>query len=287
MLYTRRLAKNELNTWLELEQPPTAEEIQFVSAFLNLPDSMFFITTVEGRAIGGTAIYRDKTRLAVALIAARLEAKLREDTALQLFRASLPFFKTLSIRDVDAIVGSDNTTGRIPFPMDFTLQSWTCPALKMMGFQKATHTYGIILEGNKSAQVRSPLKRDNTPNYDGARELLWNQRETIGLSCSQQWLAFDMAKARNTMATFHLQGKICLAIAAESFRGGHLVPFFAANPEILSSEMIAEAFLQHFSEGPLIFSLLGKGQKETINIIRNLCDSDSVIYEQMLLRKQL
>ncbi|NHJ12858.1 MAG: hypothetical protein EAX95_04240 [Candidatus Thorarchaeota archaeon] len=287
MLYTRRLLKSELETWLQVGGTPTAEEAQYAKSFLQLPDSMFFIATINGIPVGGTAIYRDRTRLAMALVAARLEEEFRENMPFQLFKASLPFFKTLSIRGVDALVAESDTIGDMSFSLAPILRNWALPALRKMGFQEIAKSYRVCIEGVPPSNIQSQVTIDRTPNYDSARELLWNQRENIGLSCSHQWLALDMAKERNTIKTFSLRGETCLVVAVEKFGSGYQIPFFAANSEILACTMAAEAILHHISADRLIFSLVGTGQKATIDAIRDLYNSANTMYGDLLLRKQL
>jgi hypothetical protein len=279
--------RKELDVWLNLEQTPTDLETHYAKAFLDLPDSMFFLATIDEKPIGGTAIYRDRTRLAMTLIATRIEEDHRESTPMQLFKASLPFFKTLAIRDVDALVGESEGRDEIPFPVSCKLQKWTQPALEKMGFEEVTKATEIELRGVTRSKIQNPAQIDDTPNYEGARDLLWNQRKEIGLSCSQQWLALDMASTRGSLKTFTSSDDICMAMGVETMNDWNVITFFVTNPEIVSSTEAAKAIVQYFGKDRLTFSLVGNEQNEIVEIVANLSDSTMSMNRLTLLRKLL
>lgn len=287
MLYTRRLMRKELDIWLHLGQRPTEKEAHYAKEFLNLPDSMFFLATIDDEPIGGTAIYRDRTRLAMALVATRIEKEFRENTPFQLFKASLPFFKTLAIRDVDALVGESQDRDAVPFPLSCKLQNWAKPALEKMGFEEVARAAEADLHGGQDIKIQTSARLDDQPDFGRARELLWNQRNEIGLSCSQQWLAFDLASARGTLKTFTYHNEICMALGIERLGHWNVITFFVPNPEVLSPLMTAELILHHFAEERITFSLVGEKQSEIVETASSLNNSILSMNQLILLRKLL
>jgi len=279
--------KKEIDVWLQLGGKPTTEEVLFAKEFLNLPDSMYFLAAINGDPIGGTAIYRDRTRLAMTLVAARLQEEYRDNTPLQLFKASLPFFKTLSIRDVDVLTEDSTERSEIPFPLSTKLQSWARPALANMGFEEVAKVAEISLDDIAKTKDEHPIPADRLPNHEAARKLLWDQRKEIGLSCSPLWLALDMANARGTLQTYSDQNELCMAIGVEKLNQWNIITFFVTNPEVLATSMAVKLLLNHLSENRTTFSLVGEGQIEVVKSASKLCESILKVNELTLHRKLL
>ncbi len=126
MIYNSRLFPREFSKWFEMCSRAgldTSDEIrECVESFGELADAMLYLITLDGEAVGGTAVYRDRRRLGLALVSAVMGEEHRERLLRSMIKSSLPFFRTSSIRNVDALVATDNQE-RLPFPYGFVLPS--------------------------------------------------------------------------------------------------------------------------------------------------------------------
>ena len=118
-LLSRRLRPQDSDTWSKIADdigsPLTNDERNdAIKAAFGLESMIFYAASVNQVDIGGAALFRDSTRLGVALLSLQLGAEYRDTTTLHLVRTCLPFFRSVSIGQIDALV---NTS--IPSPLPF------------------------------------------------------------------------------------------------------------------------------------------------------------------------
>jgi len=137
VMFNGRLEKGQVDSWLNLLEETSELDYRthaLAKSFLHLPESISFASSLEGKIIGGTSIYRDRSRLAMVLASIAIRQEFRESAAYQIIKSSLPFFKTVAIRDVDALVALEAGRGALGFPLSLELDSWTAEIIKRMGF---------------------------------------------------------------------------------------------------------------------------------------------------------
>ena len=138
VMFNRRLGKSELDIWLELLETQTEvgyADRSMASRFLEHQDTISFVSSVEDEIIGGTVIHRDRTRLGMILAGAFVKEEYRDTGAYSVIKSSLPFFKTVAIRDIEALVPESDSVDRIGFPGSLELDYWTKDVLGRIGFE--------------------------------------------------------------------------------------------------------------------------------------------------------
>lgn len=290
MMFNGRLKKNESDVWLDLQEETSGSKLidrVLAKKFLDLPESISFVSSVDKNIIGGTTIYRDRTRLSMVLVSVVVNDVYRDSATYQIIKASLPFFKTVAIRDVDVLISSDGSADAIGFPLSFEVSSWTYDVIKRIGFDEVAkigqYSFDITEKGVKQFQW------DERPNYDGAKELIWDQSKPMGLTTSLVWAARDFAAAHNNLVTIEVDEKV-VAVAGLWFSGETLtVSPLVTDPETLDWVDIVELIL---SEGTrrganiVNLPLVGEGQSTLIEELEKTANlSSSRILS--LLRKSL
>ena len=132
VMFNGRLNKDEVDTWLELLNRISESGYRdrgLARTFLQLEDSITFVSSLEDKIIGGTSIYKDKTRFAMILTSVVVDKQYRESATYQIVKSSLPFFKTVAIRDVDALVAHDIGLNNLGFPLNLELDAIFKPYL--------------------------------------------------------------------------------------------------------------------------------------------------------------
>jgi hypothetical protein len=268
MMFNGRLNKNESDVWLDLQEETSGSKLSdrvLAKKFLDLPESISFVSSVDKNIIGGTTIYRDRTRLSMVLVSVVVNEVYRDSATYQIIKASLPFFKTVAIRDVDVLISSDGSADAIGFPLSFEVPSWTYDVIKRIGFDEVAkigqYSFDITEEGVNQFQW------DERPNHDGAKELIWDQSKPMGLTTSLVWAARDFAAAHNNLVTIEVNEKV-VAVAGLWFSGETLtVSPLVTDPEILEWVDIVELIS---SEGTrrgakeINLPLMGEGQSTLI-----------------------
>ncbi len=290
VMFNGRLNKNESDIWLDLLEETSKsmmKDRQLAKHYLALPESISFVSSVEKQIIGGTTIYRDRTRLSMVLVSVAVKEPYRESATYQIVKSSLPFFKTVAIRDVDVLISLNGGSDNIGFPLSLEVDPWAANTIKRAGFDEVAkigqQTYEITKEHN------SRIKWDDEPNLEGAKELIWDQSKPLGLTNSLVWLTRDFATAQRTLVTSTVNGKVN-AVAGLWKSGESLtVSPLVTDPEILDWRLVAKAIV---SEGARLFTknvhlpIVGQGQSgltEELDGMTNLTSSRKL----SLLRKSL
>ncbi|MFQ5833214.1 MAG: hypothetical protein ACE5H4_10960 [Candidatus Thorarchaeota archaeon] len=268
------MAKSELDTWLSIQGTAKHDNIEYAKSLMDLPDGTFFLASIANKVVGGTAIYRDRTRLAVALLAARMVPEFREKAQLQLLRFSIPFFRTVVIHEVDVLVSPERQESPLPFPFNSEVSSWLTPALGGLEFQDVTTALGCTIEIPTEAPAMSDkVSWDARSNMEGARDLYWRQTESSRLDCSQVTLALELGASRGSLRT-HTEGELTiLALGFELMKDRVVVwPLIAdlehVSPQEIAHEIVSQA--SDFEVERVEIPLLGLGQKDIAEIVAAL-----------------
>ncbi|MHA2025338.1 MAG: hypothetical protein ACW98U_05495 [Candidatus Thorarchaeota archaeon] len=288
MMFNGRLNKNESDIWLDLLQETSELGIRSLGMkFLQLPESISFVSSVDQKIIGGTTIYRDRTRLSMVLVSVAVKETFRESATYQIIKASLPFFKTVAIRDVDVLVSTDKSPDPLGFPLSLEVESWTYDAIERAGFTEVAKIgqYNFnIKQGNYS-----PLKWDSNPQKERAKELIWDQGKSSGLTTSLVWVARDFAATYGNLMTYTVNDKVAVVAGLWSAGDSLVVTLIVSDQDILDWSQVAEAIAAectNLGRERIQFPLIGIGQTGLIEELKKRSISSSS-RELSLMRKPL
>ncbi|MFW9963107.1 MAG: hypothetical protein ACFFCX_06075 [Candidatus Sifarchaeia archaeon] len=291
VMFNGRLAKNEVDTWLDLlsESNPSSHLNRVLAkAFLQLPESITFVTSIENKIIGGTSIYRDRTRLAMVIASVAVFKEFRESTTYQIVKSSLPFFKTVAIRDVDVLVSLETGKNNLGFPLSLELDSWVTDIIKRIGFSESGtlehYSFGITKKIKEK-----PVQWMKEDNKEQVRELIWDQSKSMGLVNSFVWLARDFAANRSCLMTVNDEEKVVAVAGFWSLSSALCVTPIMIDPDSISWSQIADSLIAEASErnmNQIELPLIGNGQLELIQELQENCKITSC-RKLLLLRKSL
>ncbi|MFW9968101.1 MAG: hypothetical protein ACFFEA_13180 [Candidatus Thorarchaeota archaeon] len=289
-LYTRRMSRKELDIWLELYGDKNPLDKKLADIFIQLEDSMFFLSSIGNEIVGGTAIYRDRTRLAVALIAAYHNPDLKETGQLQLIKSSLPFFRSVTIHHVDAIVGKSRMNSKLPFPINFVLDKKFRPVLESFGFvaEEAILQCAVTLSSNQEKEPSMDWMV--TKDHDAVRNLFWRQYKTTGIDTTLVTLGWQMASAMNHLETLHDEKGITAAVGIERIGNISVIWPIIADFRLIDEDTLAVAIHERVLQtraSEILIPILGIGQKELAKELADQCGGMLMVEEATLLRKQL
>ncbi len=290
VMFNGRLNKNESDIWLDLLNETSKSkcmDLDLAKQYFTLPESISFVSSVGNQIIGGTTIYRERTRLSMVLVSVAVKEAYRESATYQIIKSSLPFFKTVAIRNVDVLVSSNSGSDRIGFPLSLEVEPWAVNAIKRVGFEKVAKIGQCSFEISQKHDNR--IKWDNEPNLEGAKALIWDQSKPLGLTNSLVWLARDFAEEQRTLMTSTINDKVVAVVGLWSTRESLAVSPLVTDPEVLDWSQVAKAII---SEGVrsnaerVHLPIVGQGQSgliEELDGMTNLTSSRKL----SLLRKPL
>jgi hypothetical protein len=290
MMFNGRLNKNEADVWVDLQKETNAYKIKHQSLaklFLQMPDSISFVSSVDNDIIGSTTIYRDRTRLSMVLVSIAVKDAYQETATYQIVKASLPFFKTVAIRDVDVLVSTDECVDPVGFPLSFEVESWTREVMERVGFEEIAKICQYSFEIREANY--HPMKWDSKPNGESAKELIWNMSKPLGLTNSLVWVAHDFALASNNLVTYSINERTSVVAGLWLADESLVVTPFVIDIDRFDWSQLAEAIA---AEGikmgvkRIQFPLIGTGQKGLIEEIEKISSASSM-RELSLMRKSL
>jgi hypothetical protein len=291
VMFNGRLNKDEVDTWLDLLDETSElgfKDRELAKAFLMLQESITFVSSLESRIIGGTSIYKDRTRLAMVLASVAVNMEFRESATYQIIKSSMPFFKTVAIRDVDALVSNDGNKNTLGFPLSLELDSWLSDIIKRIGFSEVGTLYHYTLTIESEMKERT-INWTNGINSEEVRELIWDQSKPMGLTNSLVWLARDFALNRNCLAAASVNGQIAAIAGFWNFDNALCVSPLVSDPEKLSWDLLVESLIAEALETgvkQIELPLIGEGQKHLIEALEQMCNVSSC-RKLSLLRKPL
>jgi hypothetical protein len=291
VMFNARLRKSEIDTWLNLLDSTCetdARNRDLVERFLLLPESITFVSSLENKIIGGTSIYRDRKRSAMVLATVAVNENYRESAAFQIIKSSMPFFKTVAIRDVDVLVPQKEEPNKLGFPLSFDLEPWTKNIIQRIGFSEVgvLKHYSFSVEPNSSGK---PIVWNENVNEEESSELIWDQSKPMGLANSLVWLARDFALANRNLWELTIDEHIAAVAGFWKIDDTLCVLPLVSDPlrigwEDLAAKLFIEARRRKARQMDL--SLLGEGQESLIQALEELCSLSSC-RKLSLLRKQL
>lgn len=284
--FSRRLTSSELDIWLELGKISGAtDQRNFAQTFMNFDSSMFFVSYVGDDLVGGTAIYRDQIRLGMAIVNARIVPSWRERTSTQIVKSSLPFFRSASIRDVDAVINLEEKESKHPFPFNFVLDHWTQTALEKNGFEEESLLFNVTGDNPASSEVESS-DWDTTMNLEGLKKLFWKS----DLKCSLFWYLMDIHKEEGIIQTASDNEDVRFGLGISKVSNSTIMVTLLMNESLIDYDAVAKSILyesRKLSAERIVFPLLSGRQLGLIDTLETMTGSEYDKKELKLLRKNL
>jgi hypothetical protein len=291
-MFNRRLSKSELDIWIDLlEQQTEFGHINkdLAMKFLTHDDTICFISSVQNEPIGGTVIHRDRTRLGMILASVAVKDEYREQGAYSVIKSSLPFFKTVALRDVEALIPDEPSDRKIGFPGSLELDYWTKEVLERIGFEiKGTlYSYTMRIEDVKNTRL-TDNQWDTQPELDKAKNLIWDTSKILGLTNSHIWTAFDFAMSQGLLRTITEENSTKLVTSIIELGASAIISLVVSEEMFTepASELIAE-LIRESSATSIFFPLVGKGQTNLIETISDKLGGSLKRRSMTLLRKPL
>jgi hypothetical protein len=294
VIFNRRLQKKEIDEWLNLIINSTTTgciERHLAYSYLQLPETIAFVSSIDDEIVGGTSIYRDRIRLGMVLTSVAILEKYREICAYHVIKTSLPFMKTLTIRDVDAIITKTTNERGTGFPASFELETWMEGILKKIGFVPVGNIWSYQLENNGDLSSKSDgIPWDQEPNLEGAKQLIWNQNKTAGLTTSFIWAALDFAFNRRTLKTITVNGMTRITTSIDRINDEiTLMGLLVVDPEYsnhLAVDSIADELYRNQSSY-VHLPLVGEGQNNLVEMLADRINASLSKRSLTLMRKSL
>ncbi|MBN2230585.1 MAG: hypothetical protein JW779_13435 [Candidatus Thorarchaeota archaeon] len=293
VMFNRRLRADELEEWLDFQENNTKGRHvnkNLATQFLNLPDSIAFVSSVEDDIVGGTSIYRDKTRLGMMLASVAVREIDRDKIAYHIIKTSLPFMKTVAIRDVDALVSDDIDVNRLDFPLSFELDSWTKDTLEKIGFHEISklHHYSFDLEQEIEFKGASE-GWDVIADREGAKQLIWDVAKELGLTTSLVWASLDFSSFRKTLRTVSVEGKVRLCISYDKIGKSIIIGLLVVDPNVPYGEIMHHIsnILSESDVKTIHLPLIGQGQRMLMEEIAHNFGGTLKSRTMTLMRKHL
>lgn len=276
VLFNRRLSRGELTTHIDLMQSQTdlgCMNRDLAAKFLKLQESISFVSSVDDEIIGGTTIYRDRTRLGMILASVAVMKEFRETCAYNIIKSSLPFFRTVVIRDIEALIPDDSSEERLAFPGSLELDLWTKSVLERIGFEEKSklYSYSITIQGDNRKSHTENLW-DSQPDLEIAKKLIWDSSKTAGMTNSHVWTAFDFAVNQGSLRTVTSKDSMKL-VTSIYYSGKTAIIGLIISDDDFSDEGMASRLLakmvRELDVENLMLPLTGNGQH---NLVEALAD---------------
>jgi len=292
--YSRRLTGKELTLWLDLGRDAlteyeAADDLEIVELLMNLENSMFFVSFLGDTPVGASAIYKDTARNAMALLSVRIVSEYRNRITGHLIKSSLPFFKTVAIREVDCLVSPIKEEG-FSFPIQNTLYDWSEQYLSEHGFVEA----GVVSLRTFKIPKSSPslvLQWDATPAKKQAlRDLFWEIEEKERQDYSHFWMGIDLCRAAGRLYTISKDGRCVAAAGAIISQNQLIIMSIMHNAKEIDEIAFASSLIalaQESGVDNIVFTYLENTLGSFKEHIDSLCGNPNTVSKLKLMRKNL
>lgn len=240
--YSRRLTSNELSLWMNLHQDdmPIDDPVS-AQSYMDLEETMFFIAYLGDDVAGASTIFRDTARMSILLSAVRIPERNRSRLTKHIIKTSLPFFKSVSIREADALVNPSLNKDSIPFALYADLGSWTEEALVENGFGLV----GTFIRANysisESDKFMTSTEWDTVPaSIDSVKGLFWKLSPEEKPDHAQFWLGLHQARDSGTYYSLSGNSNLMISLGAQSWKETLLITSLMYDTSTVAHKRVAE-----------------------------------------------
>ncbi|TFG32921.1 hypothetical protein EU528_01835 [Candidatus Thorarchaeota archaeon] len=291
VMFNRRLGKNELNIAFELVENQTefgCIDREQATRFLNLENTISFVSSIMDKIIGGTIIYRDRTRLGMVLASVVVAKEFREKGAYSIIKSSLPFFRSVAIRDVDALVPDDKSKKLLGFPGTLELDWWTKDILERIGFAEQDNLSSYIIQiDTRKKENYADSRWDSQPNIQAAKNLIWNCSKKIGMTNSLIWTHFDSAASQGRLRTVTQNDSMRLVTSIYHADGTAIIDLLVSDEDFETAARQISSLVKESRCNEVILPLIGEGQSELIQAVADELGGSLKRKSMTLMRRHL
>ncbi|MFW9918524.1 MAG: hypothetical protein ACFFED_02925 [Candidatus Thorarchaeota archaeon] len=289
--YSRRLATEELDVWIRLRQTDIPEDdYDAAQTYIHLDGSMFFISYLGDEEAGASTIFRDTARMGLLLSSIRIPEKSRLRLTKHIVKTSLPFFKSVAIREVDAFVNPAYDMKSIPFPFCTDLGAWTEEALIENGFKEIALFQRATYAIPDKIEIPSTLKWDSpSAETETLKQLFWkvspNERPDHGCF----WLSVILAQKASSHYSVSVDNEPQLSIGTQTWNNTFLITSLLSDPSEVSSQDVALRIISLAKQRGLSSVTLNMmpSDSQVLNAMSSLCGDAIDVSELKLYRKAL
>ncbi|RLI55658.1 MAG: hypothetical protein DRP09_08970 [Candidatus Thorarchaeota archaeon] len=291
MMFNRRLQSSEADLWLDLYEKSTERSLQNRDAartYLNSPNAVTYVTMLDNTPIGGTCVMRDPTRLAMLLSAVAIDREHRDRLTYSLVKSSLPFFRTVAIRDVDALVCKEGHPS-LGFPYGIEQEPWIHDVLLRAGFKDEQELTYAQVDLDESRQRGVGLSLKPLSHLEPGRELVWEVGRKTGLANSATWTSLHFAQDLGKLYAVTSGEHIIMLTSMHLLGSKMIVGPVVHDSRNVPVESAAAAILGDAADrgaDEVVLTMVGEGQRDLLDAFRDLTGSMDT-REVVLMRKLL
>lgn len=255
-----------------LEPDEPRDNPQLTQSYMNLEDSMFFVSFLGDETVGISTIYRDRVRMSLLLSSVRILNEYRERITRHIIKTSLPFFKTAAIRQAEAIVNLGTSADKIPFPLVTEIGSWALDALTENGFNKTSDYVRMRFRVPKAESGKSYTWDRQESQTEDLRKLFWSIDDKERPDYAPLWLGFALGRGKG-IYTLTINDDTRFALSFQPLDQTFIVNSMLYDSKSVSHQnavarVIALARIQNYED--IVFPLLSKSNP-VIDEISNVC----------------
>ncbi len=285
----RRLGHTELKEWIELAYSGTIIEADLMDDarnLANLETSIIYIASIEDKIVGGTWLWRDKPRLSLTLADVWMQPEVRPKALTQLVKSSLPWFKSLAIRQVDTLVFNQNPRFSLPFHHNPVLNNWMKEILLKNGFtegkQYYQETYGLERRIGKS----TPLIYQRGSDVSWVRKTLWEKRKELDYDLSPPSMILEYGNTLNHLHTFSINETPVFATTIQHYKDTAVIGPIVSDSVTIDDSFVIETLLSQIpiNSSKICFSFLSENQCNLVHstyISEKQSESEMIVLSRM------
>lgn len=291
-IFSRRLGNDEIDIWMDLlkGRTHTSQSEDLAISFSSLENGLFYISSLDEMPFGGSAVYIDRYGLGIALVDIIVKPQFINESSYPVIKSSMPYFRSLSIKNVDVIVNPSEEVPDVPFPLAFGVNPNLLATLKKIGFEDVHELYHVKIRNvSKVPGIKNGFISDTSPDIDCSLELYWSLYKQAGVDCSHFWFTFDLLMQRKHLYTITNKDRIIAIFGCEHLGKQLLVTPFLIDPESITPSQMASCLFSLADDkiSQIDFPLVGNGQLSYIREFAERISGEISTRELQLMRKTL
>ncbi len=291
-VFIKRIGRSDIDSWLDIpELLPDGQITTDRQSFKHLldmtDDILLYMTVLDQEPIGGTALFRDRNRLGLALISVRMEQEHVQNLLVSTIKASLPFFRTAAIRDVDAVI-SNESERLLPFPKNTYLNRGLYDVLREVGFEDIGTLFSARFEGSIGPDCRQQ-KIERSGFTEDVRSFVWKQIDKTMTDCSHTWLSILQLASTGSLFVYRSAG-VAAVLGFMEYGKRLVIPVIGYDSNVVDPSTLASAIgYEAAKRGAqwIDIRLLAQHDNPVIAVLEKMLSADALITKHSLMRRRL
>ncbi len=291
-VFIKRIGRSDIDSWLDIPEILNDGQIttdrQSFKHLLDLSDDiLLYMTVLDQEPVGGTALFRDRNRLGLALISVRMAQEHVQNLLASTIKASLPFFRTAAIRDVDAVV-SNETDRLLPFPGNTYLSRELYGVLREIGFEDIGTLFSVKFE-NSIGPDWEKQEIERSGFTEDVRSFLWKQMDKTMIDCSHTWLSVLQLASTGSLFVYR-SGDVAAVLGFVEHGKRLVIPVIGYDSDVVEPSTLASAIVYEAAERRVQWidiRLLAEHDSPVIDTLEKMLSVDALVTRHCLMRKGL